>query len=99
MLSETVLLLVYVGLIVILTVLNFVPVISSTFGLYKVQKAFLLASSFLFIVLFYFLRSFIIEEDGSYIILIAILYTIWYYLTKIIVNKIMGYNVKLNNLI
>ena len=97
--SETILLIVYSSLIVVLTILNFVPVLSETFGLYKIQKAFLLSSSFLFIVLFYFLRSFLVDDNGGNIILIGILYTIWYYLTKLIVNKIMGYNVKQNNLI
>ena len=97
--SETVLLIVYSSIIVVLAILNFVPVLSEIFGLYKIQKVFLLSSSFLFIVLFYFLRSFLIDDNGGNIILIGILYTIWYYLTKIIVNKIMGYNVIQNNLI
>ena len=97
--SETVLLIVYSSIIVVLAILNFVPVLSEIFGLYKIQKVFLLSSSFLFIVLFYFLRSFLIDDNGGNIILIGILYTIWYYLTKLIVNKIMGYNVFQNNLI
>jgi hypothetical protein len=66
-----------------------VPFLSDIFGLYKIQKAFLLASSFLFIILFYFLRSFLIKDNGENIILMGILYTVWYYLTKFIVNKIM----------
>lgn len=97
--SETILLIVYSVLIAVLSILNFVPFFSGTLGLYKIQKVFLFSSSFLFIVLFYFLRSFLVNDNGGNIILIGILYTFWYYLTKIIVNKIMGYNVMQNNLI
>ena len=82
-----------------LSIVNFIPAISKYLGLYTPQKVFLLASSFLMIILFYFMRSFIVDGDRNHIILFTIFYTAWYYLTKLSVNKIMGYNISINNLI
>ena len=99
MLSQTVLTIVYIVLIVILVILNSIPALQDYTALYNVQKGFLYGSSFLFILLFFFLRSFIITDgDNSHILLIGILYTIWYYLNKLITNKISGRNYTFNNL-
>ena len=99
MLSQTVLTIVYIVLIVILVILNSIPALQDYTALYNVQKGFLYGSSFLFILLFFFLRSFIITDgDNSHILLIGILYTIWYYLTKLITNKISGRNYAFSNL-
>ena len=100
MLSQTVLTIVYIVLIVVLVILNSIPALQDYTALYNVQKGFLYGSSFLFILLFFFLRSFIIiDRDNSHILLIGILYTLWYYLTKLITNKISGRNYTFNNLI
>lgn len=97
--NETTLFIIYSVLIGVLSIVNFVPVISKYLGLYTPQKVFLLTSSFLMIILFYFMRSFIVDGDRTHIILFTIFYTAWYYLTKLSVNKIMGYNISINNLI
>ncbi len=100
MLSQTVLTIVYIVLIVVLVILNSIPALQNYTTLYNVQKGFLYGSSFLFILLFFFLRSFIITDgDNSHILLIGILYTIWYYLTKLITNNISGRNYTFSNLI
>lgn len=102
MLSQTVLTIVYIILIVILVILNSIPALQDYTALYNVQKGFLYGSSFLFILLFFFLRSFIlpcVKCGNATIILIGILYTIWYYLTKLITNKISGRNFTFSNLI
>ena len=100
MLNQTILAIVYISIIVVLVLLNYLPFLKDYTALYNIQKGFLLGSSLLMILLFLFLKSFIIkEEDYSYIILFTILYTIWYYLSKLITNKISGYNYSINNLI
>jgi len=100
MLNQTILAIVYISIIVVLVLLNYLPFLKDYTSLYNIQKGFLLGSSLLMILLFLFLKSFIIkEEDYSYIILFTILYTIWYYLSKLITNKISGYNYSINNLI
>lgn len=97
--NETTLFIIYSIQIGVLSIVNFIPAISKYLGLYTPQKVFLLASSFLMIILFYFMRSFIVDGDRTHIILFTIFYTGWYYLTKLSVNKIMGYNISINNLI
>jgi hypothetical protein len=99
MLNQTILAIVYISIIVVLVLLNYLPFLKDYTSLYNIQKGFLLGSSLLMILLFLFLKSFIIKEDYSYIILFTILYTIWYYLSKLITNKISGYNYSINNLI
>jgi|688.fasta_scaffold333997_2 hypothetical protein len=100
MLNQTILSIVYIVLIILLIILNSLEILKNYTALYDVQKRFLFASSTLFIILFFFLRSFIItNEDNTYIILLAILYTLWFYLTKLITNYVSGNNYSFNNLI
>tara|TARA_B110000037_G_scaffold188216_2_gene219364 strand:+ start:429 stop:743 length:315 start_codon:yes stop_codon:yes gene_type:complete len=57
-------------------------------GLTEYQFNYLIISSILYLLLFYFLKSFIIDINMDYILIIGILYIIWYFLTKIISNLV-----------
>jgi hypothetical protein len=57
-------------------------------GLNKYQMNFLIISSILYLLLFYFLKSFVTDTNIDYILPLGIFYIIWYLLTKIITNSI-----------
>lgn len=57
-------------------------------GLNKYQLNYLIISLILYLLLFYYLKSFIVDIDLGYILLIGIFYAVWYFLTKILTNTI-----------
>ena len=57
-------------------------------GLNKYQMNFLITSSILYLLLFYFLKSFITDVNIDYILPLGIFYIVWYSVTKIISNGI-----------
>ena len=58
------------------------------FGLNNYQINFIIISSFIYIFLFYFLKSYITNTNIDYIVITGVFYMIWYILTKLIVNNI-----------
>ena len=57
-------------------------------GLNKYQMNFLITSSILYLLLFFFLKSFITDVNIDYILPLGIFYIVWYSVTKIISNGI-----------
>ena len=86
--NQNILIIVYAVLMVVLALLNFIPQLKDKTALLRTQTGFLFVSSFMLLVLFLWLKSFIIDDDYTYVILIAILYSIWYYVVKLLANKI-----------
>lgn len=82
----------------LLAIINFTPDINSTLGLTPNQKAFLFSSS-LFLLLFfgYFAKS-LLTDKNIIIMPFIVLYPLWYYITKLIVNKITNQNDYLNDI-
>lgn len=86
--NQNILIIVYAVLMVALALLNFIPQLKDKTALLGTQTGFLFVSSFMLLVLFLWLKSFIIDDDYTYVILIAILYSLWYYIVKLLSNKI-----------
>lgn len=86
--NQNILIIVYAVLMVVLALLNFIPQFKNATALLGTQTGFLFVSSFMLLVLFLWLKSFIIDTDYTYVILIAILYSMWYYIVKLLANKI-----------
>ena len=86
--NSNILIIIYIIILLILLLLNLLNILKPYTALPPNQIATLFSSSILIILIFYFLKSFIFKEDNSYILVFAILYTIWYYLTKITSNKV-----------
>ena len=94
--NNNILIIIYIIIILILLLLNLLNILKPFTALTSLQTATLFSSSILILIIFYFLRSFILPGDNKYIIIIAILYTLWYYLTKITSNKVSTQHVDKN---
>ena len=88
--DSNLLIIIYIIIILILLLLNLLNILKPYTALPPNQIATLFSSSILIILIFYFLKGFIINENNSYILVFAILYTLWYYLTKITSNKVIS---------
>lgn len=98
MIKEYIYLIIFFSVLIVLILLNFGPNVSNTFGLTPNQKAFLFSSS-LFCLLFfgYFANTLIIDKNIQ-ILKFVVLYPVWYYLTKLTVNKITNQNDYINDI-
>ena len=98
MIKEYIYLIIFFVILIVLLLLNFGPNVSNTLGLTPNQKAFLFSSS-LFPLLFfgYFAKALLTDKNITIMPFIAF-YPLWYYLTKLIVNKITNQNDYLNDI-
>ena len=98
MIKEYIYLIIFFVILILLLLLNFGPNVSNTLGLTPNQKAFLFSSS-LFCLLFfgYFAKALIIDKNIPIMQFVA-LYPLWYYLTKLTVNKITNQNDYINDI-
>ena len=89
---------IYFFIMAILVFLNFLPQIRHKTALKNNQIAGLFTSSILFIIFFYYFKNFISDTDNSNIIILATLYSIWFYLTKITTNRLSSQHKVLNDI-
>ena len=98
MIKEYIYLIIFCVILFVLALINFVPEINGTLGLTPNQKAFLFSSS-LFLLLFfgYFAKALLTDKNITIMPFITF-YPLWYYLTKLIVNKITNQNDYINDI-
>ena len=95
---EIIYLIIFFMIIILLIILNFSSNISSSTGLTPNQKAFLFSSSFFLLLFFgYFAKSLLLDKN-IFILPFIVLYPLWYYFTKLTVNKITSQNNYLNDI-
>ena len=76
------------SIVVIFLIKIFSMIMNYDLMLTKYQINFLFISSILFLIIFYYMRSFIVNEDHNYILIYGFIFIIWYYLVKLISNNI-----------
>ena len=98
MIKDSVYLIIFFVVLLLLCLVNFVPEVQDQLGLTANQKAFLFSSS-LFALLFfgYFAKTLVRDKSISVMPYIAF-YPFWYYITKLTVNKITNQNDYLNDI-
>lgn len=97
MISEGIYLLIFFLILFLLVIINFTPNISSSLGLTANQKAFLFSSSLFLLLFFGFFAKTLLFDRNIAIMLFIALYPLWYYITKLTVNKITNQNDYLND--
>ena len=76
------------SIIVIFLIKIFSVIMGYDLMLSEYQINFLLISSVLYLIIFYYMRSFIVNENHNYILIYGFIFIIWYYLVKFISNNI-----------
>ena len=98
MIGEIIYLLIFFLILFLLVLINFTPNISNTLGLTPNQKAFLFSSSLFCLLFFGYFAKVLVKDKSIFIMPFVALYPLWYYITKLIVNKITNQNDYLNDI-
>lgn len=95
---ENVYLLVFFIILLLLCLVNFIPEVKDQFGLTANQKAFLFSSSLFALLFFGYFAKVLVKDKGIVLMPFIALYPLWYYITKLTVNKITNQNDYLNDI-